>query len=146
MTLSQLIAKFGEQHVVGFFCVLARISPLFLVAPLFSSKLLPARSRGVVAVGLAIGLAPLALHGVGGGHAVPTDPIDGKPLRFRRLADGVVIHSVGQDGRDPGGGIAHDRTPVGQDDRAFHLWDVLRRHHPVKPSQRTVGDEAAGNR
>jgi flagellar biosynthetic protein FliR len=73
MSFSQLISRFGEQHVIGFFLVLARLSPLFLIAPLFSSKLIPARSRGIVAVGLAIGLAPLALHGVGN-HAVPSDP------------------------------------------------------------------------
>jgi flagellar biosynthetic protein FliR len=73
MSFSQLISRFGEQHVIGFFLVLARLSPLFLIAPLFSSKMIPARSRGIVAVGLAIGLAPLALHGVGN-HPVPSDP------------------------------------------------------------------------
>src|SRR5205823_5299082 len=26
---------------------------------------------------------------------VPTDPYDGQPLRYRRLADGVVIYSIG---------------------------------------------------
>jgi flagellar biosynthesis protein FliR len=73
MSFSQLIARFGEQHVLGFFLVLARLSPLFLVAPLFSSKMIPARSRSIIAVGLAIGIAPLALKGVG--HAsVPSDP------------------------------------------------------------------------
>lgn len=52
---------FDERQVIGFFLVLARISPLFLLAPLFSSKLLPARARGIVAVALAIGIAPIAL-------------------------------------------------------------------------------------
>ena len=41
VTLQQLIAQFGEQQVVGFFAVLARISPLFAFAPLFSSKSIP---------------------------------------------------------------------------------------------------------
>jgi ABC-type transport system involved in multi-copper enzyme maturation permease subunit len=77
---------------------------------------------------------------------VPTDPIDGKPLRIRRVADGVVIESLSRDSRDHGGGIARDRTQAEPDDRAFHLWDVPLRHRPVKPSQRTVGDEATGNR
>jgi len=28
---------------------------------------------------------------------VPTDPFDGQPLRYRRLADGVIIYTVGED-------------------------------------------------
>jgi flagellar biosynthesis protein FliR len=64
MTVNELIARFGEQHVAAFFLVLARIGPLFLLAPLFSSKLLPARVRGIVAVALAIGITPVASKGV----------------------------------------------------------------------------------
>jgi hypothetical protein len=64
---------------------------------------------------------------------VPTDPFDGKPLRFRRLADGLSIDSVGQDGEDAGGEIANDRTLVGSDDPVFHLWDAPLRHRPAKP-------------
>jgi flagellar biosynthetic protein FliR len=64
-----LISEFGEQRVLAFFLVLARISPLFLLAPLFSSKMVPARVRSVVAVGLAIGLSPV----VGSGTHLPTD-------------------------------------------------------------------------
>ena len=70
MTLQQLIEQFGEQQVVGFFLVLARVSPLFALAPLFSSKSVPMRVRGIVAVALAIGLTPL----VTGGAKLPTDP------------------------------------------------------------------------
>jgi flagellar biosynthesis protein FliR len=44
--------------------VLARVSPLFVLAPLFSSKLVPARVRGIVAVALAIGIAPVVSKGV----------------------------------------------------------------------------------
>jgi flagellar biosynthetic protein FliR len=49
--------------VLAFFLVLARISPLFLVAPLFSSKMVPVRVRTVVAVGLAVGLSPVVSAG-----------------------------------------------------------------------------------
>ncbi len=62
MSAERLLAQFGEQQVIGFFLVLARVSPLFLVAPLFSSKMIPARARSVIAVGLAIGLAPIAVN------------------------------------------------------------------------------------
>ena len=88
MSLSQLIARFGEQHVIGFFLVLARLSPLFLVAPLFSSKMIPARSKSIIAVGLAIGIAPLALKGVG--H-VPSDPFDVLLLIVKELLVGLAL-------------------------------------------------------
>ena len=71
MTPSELLAQFGEQQVASFFLVLARVSPLFLLAPLFSSKLLPARARGIVAVGLALGIAPIAMNA--GGENIPTE-------------------------------------------------------------------------
>lgn len=64
-----LLDQFGEQHVLAFFLVLSRISPLFLLAPLFSSKMVPARVKSVVAVGLAIGLSPV----VGADTNLPTD-------------------------------------------------------------------------
>jgi len=35
--------------------------------------------------------------------AVPSDPFDGAPLRYHRLAKGYVIYSVGRDGHDDGG-------------------------------------------
>jgi flagellar biosynthetic protein FliR len=56
---SQLLAQFGEQHVVAFFLVLGRLSPLFVLAPLFSSRMVPARVRGIIAVALAVGLSPV---------------------------------------------------------------------------------------
>lgn len=35
--------------------------------------------------------------------AVPEDPFDGAPLRYRRTERGFVVYSVGEDGRDDGG-------------------------------------------
>jgi flagellar biosynthetic protein FliR len=70
MTLTQLIAQFGVTQVVGFFAVLARVSPLFAFAPLFSSRTIPMRVRGVIAVALAIGLTPVVAKGA----TLPTDP------------------------------------------------------------------------
>ena len=72
MTPESILAEFSQQQVLGFFLVLARVSPLFLLAPLFSSKLLPVRARGIVAVGLAIGIAPIAMN-AGDGAQIPTD-------------------------------------------------------------------------
>jgi flagellar biosynthetic protein FliR len=58
-----LLQQFSEQQVAAFILVLARISPLFLVAPMFSSKMVPSRVKGIAAVGLAVGMAPLATKG-----------------------------------------------------------------------------------
>jgi flagellar biosynthesis protein FliR len=91
MSFSQLIARFGEQHVLGFFLVLARLSPLFLVAPLFSSKMIPARSRSIIAVGLAIGIAPLALKGVAAGATVPSDPFALGLLIVKEMLVGLAL-------------------------------------------------------
>ncbi len=35
--------------------------------------------------------------------AVPIDPMDGKPVKFRPLAKGYVVYSIGEDGHDDGG-------------------------------------------
>jgi flagellar biosynthetic protein FliR len=66
MTLDALLRQFGEQQVAGFLLVLGRVGPLFALAPLFSSKLLPARAKGICAVALTVGIAPIALAGAGG--------------------------------------------------------------------------------
>jgi len=72
MRPEDLLAQFSEQQVAGFMLVLARISPLFILAPLFSSTMLPARARGIVAVGLALGIAPIATN-AGAGQQIPME-------------------------------------------------------------------------
>jgi flagellar biosynthetic protein FliR len=69
MTLEALLRHVGENQIAGFILVLGRIGPLFLLAPLFSSKLIPARGKSVCAVALAVGIAPIALAG----HDVPIE-------------------------------------------------------------------------
>lgn len=69
MTLNALLQQVGQNQVAGMLLVLGRIGPLFLLAPLFSSKLLPGRVKGVLAVGLAVGIAPIAL----GGREIPLE-------------------------------------------------------------------------
>lgn len=81
LTLNQIVAHVGGPEITGFFLVLARVSPLFVVAPLFSSKMIPARVRGIIAVGLAIGLTGVATHG----QRIPTDPL---------LLGGLLVEQV----------------------------------------------------
>jgi flagellar biosynthesis protein FliR len=71
-TLNQLLhGILGGSTTIGFFLVLARISPLFILAPMFSSKLLPGPARGIVAVALAIGLTGIATRG----QQIPSEPL-----------------------------------------------------------------------
>jgi hypothetical protein len=59
--------------------------------------------------------------------AVPADPFDGRPLRYRRDKEGVVVYSVGPDGKDDGGAFDTLNTHKDGTDLGFRLWDVARR-------------------
>jgi flagellar biosynthetic protein FliR len=69
--VARLLSQLAGNELAGFILVLARVTPLFVLAPPFSSPMIPVRVRVVLAVGLSIGLAPLALHG----QHVPADPL-----------------------------------------------------------------------
>jgi hypothetical protein len=59
-------------------------------------------------------------------HA-PTDPYDGKALRFKRTPDGLIIYSIGPDKVDDGGDVVENpRSPTNKD-VGFRLWDVNKR-------------------
>jgi hypothetical protein len=64
--------------------------------------------------------------------AVPLDPFDGQPIRYRRLADGVVVYSVGDDRTDDGGtfpvGVYELKPGI---DLGFRLWDPDQRGLPA---------------
>ncbi|MCI0460357.1 MAG: hypothetical protein L0Z62_25675 [Gemmataceae bacterium] len=82
--------------------------------------------------------SPEKLVAAGYLKAVPFDPFDGKPLRWR-LANGCLrIYSVGPDGQDDGGTTLLSSLDNGSD-LVFRLWDVERRRRlplppPVRPS------------
>jgi hypothetical protein len=63
--------------------------------------------------------------------AVPLDPEDGQPLRFRRLPDGIVIYGVGTDGKDDGGAVLVTDPKDTPPDIGFRLWDADRRGKPA---------------
>jgi flagellar biosynthesis protein FliR len=77
----------GGESVTAFFLVLARVCPLFILAPLFSAKQLNAQVRGLVAVGLAVGLAGVASHG----QQIPTDPLQVAALMVEQLLVGLLL-------------------------------------------------------
>jgi flagellar biosynthetic protein FliR len=83
--LNPAIDQLGQNQLAGFVLVLARVSPLFLLAPPFSSKMMPLRVRGIVAVAIAMGLAPVALHG----QAVPGDLLQIAGLALKEVLVGL---------------------------------------------------------
>jgi hypothetical protein len=64
---------------------------------------------------------------------VPTDWYDGQPLRYHRLADGVVVYSVGRDRRDDGGDLVVRYGADRAQDLGVRLWDPERRGLPPRP-------------
>ncbi len=72
--------------------------------------------------------------------AVPLDPFDGEPLRYRRTDAGVVIYSVGEDGRDDGGDANPPPDSWVPRDVVFALWDLPRRRQPPKPPAPAAAD------
>lgn len=53
------------------------------------------------------------------------DPFDNQPLRFSVVEDGIVIYSIGTDGRDDGGDVVRrEGTP---NNTGFRLWNVEKR-------------------
>lgn len=56
----QLLDLLGVENVLVFVLALARVTPLFIIAPVFSSRQIPTQAKAVIAVALAIGLTPAA--------------------------------------------------------------------------------------
>jgi hypothetical protein len=56
--------------------------------------------------------------------AVPTDPYDGKPVRYLRTSDGVVVYCLGPDRTDNEGKLDRTNSPTEGMDIGFQLWDV----------------------
>jgi flagellar biosynthesis protein FliR len=85
--MAELLSKLAGNELAGFILVLARVTPLFVIAPLFSSQMIPPRVRGIIAVGISIGLAPIALHG----QHIPTDPVTLAGLVIQGLLVGLAF-------------------------------------------------------
>lgn len=59
--INALLTDIGERQVLGFFLVLGRVGPLFVLAPLFSLRMIPVQARAGAALAIAVGIAPLAI-------------------------------------------------------------------------------------
>ena len=87
--MNELIQVVGANQTAGFILVLARITPLFVLAPIFSSRMIPTRAKGVAAVALAIGMAPVAM--AGSERKVPTDVFPLAELAVKELLIGLAF-------------------------------------------------------
>ncbi|HVO54571.1 MAG TPA: flagellar biosynthetic protein FliR [Solirubrobacterales bacterium] len=83
--MSAAIDQLGQNQLAGFVLVLSRVGPLFMLAPPFNSKMVPVRARAIVAVGFAVGLAPIALHG----QTVPGDALQIAGLALKEVLVGL---------------------------------------------------------
>ena len=83
--MNEVLGQLDRNTIVGFILVLARVSPLFLLAPPFNSTMVPARARLIIACGISVGLAPLALHGL----AIPSEAIKIAGLALKEILVGL---------------------------------------------------------
>ena len=64
---------------------------------------------------------------------IPSDPFDGKPIRIARVNDGVVVYSIGFDGKDDRGNLDREGHNSPGTDIGFQLWDKDKRRRPASP-------------
>ena len=85
--LTDALAQISGGHVAAFFLVLSRVTPLFLIAPIFSSNLLIPQARVVLAVALSLGLSTV----VGHGQTVPDGVLQLVGLMLVNLIVGLAL-------------------------------------------------------
>jgi hypothetical protein len=72
-------------------------------------------------------------------RSIPIDPFgDGRPVKPKRMADGLVIYSLGRD-REDNGGHLNRAQPLDKGDLGFQLWDVDKRRQPPKQEPPEAG-------
>ena len=66
--------------------------------------------------------------------AVAADPIDNQPLRHRRTREGIIVYSIGFDGKDDLGNIDRENWRNPGVDLGYRLWNPeQRRRQPLPP-------------
>lgn len=81
------IPELASANLVAFVLVLGRIGPLFLLAPVLSTNMLPARAKFAAAAAMTLALAPIASEG----RAVPQDPVGLALLLVQEIGVGVAF-------------------------------------------------------
>lgn len=81
-------------------------------------------------------------------RALPRDPVDGKPMRYRLGPDGPVLYSLGADGDDDGGLLGADEKDVYPTNTASFKdgdWILYPVAFPDDPENLFAGDEESGD-
>jgi flagellar biosynthetic protein FliR len=81
------LPELAGTQLLAFVLVLGRVAPLFTLAPVLSSPLLPSRVKFLAAAGLALALTPIASQG----QPVPTDPIGFALVLAREVGIGLAF-------------------------------------------------------
>lgn len=76
--------------VAAYVLVMCRIGPLFLLAPLFSSRMIPSRAKLIAAGAVTFAIAPLALKG----QTISTDPVEFAFHMFKEIGVGLAFAFV----------------------------------------------------
>jgi flagellar biosynthetic protein FliR len=73
--------------LIGFLLVLARVGGLFLLAPGFSSRMIPVRVKIAIAFAISLAITPVAMHG----HNVGAETADLPLLVLKEITVGVAF-------------------------------------------------------
>jgi flagellar biosynthetic protein FliR len=76
----------AAAHLVSYVLVMCRVGGLFLLAPIFSGRMIPAQAKLVVAGAVSFALAPLVAHPA----AIPTG-LDIVPVAMKEVLVGLAI-------------------------------------------------------
>ena len=75
--------------------------------------------------------------------SVPNDPFTGRRINYKHLPDGIVVYTVGPDGKDDGGAVeANEKEGKKQTDYGIRLWDPASRRAPAPPPEPKEGEPA----
>ena len=82
-----VLPQIAAKGIVAFVLVMGRVGPLFLLAPVFSSRMIPARVKAILAGAISLVMTPLAMHG----ERIPTDSLQVAPLMVKEVTIGLAF-------------------------------------------------------
>ena len=85
--ITSQLPEIAGANLIAFVLVLARIGPLFVLAPVLSTGMLPARAKFAAAAGMTLALAPIASRG----HVMPQDPVGLALMLVQEVGVGIAF-------------------------------------------------------
>jgi flagellar biosynthetic protein FliR len=81
------LPEYASSNLLAFLLVLGRVAPFFLLAPVLSANLLPARAKFAAAAAISLALAPIASHG----RVMPQDPVGLSLTLVQEIGVGIAF-------------------------------------------------------